>query len=128
MTTPHKELPGPRELRLQAQSSLLGLIPPRLRSVSFQLGPEFTWLRARFIFDGKPTEDEKEVCRIVVTEIEAAYWSLLKNSEEEFLDCPMDAVMQPLEIQVFRRCEEPWTNWPSQEPIQPPETTRGKCP
>lgn len=128
MNTPDGSRPGRNDLRLVAQSSLLGLVPPRLRSVSFQIGPHFSSLQARFIFDGSPTEDEKEVCRVALTEIEAAYWSLLESSEEEYLCCPMDQLMQPLEIEVYRRCEEPWTNWPSEEPIQPAQPTRGKAP
>lgn len=128
MSATRDKHPGPDALRITAQFALLGSIPPRLRSVSFRLAPDFSTLSSRFIFDGEPREEEKEVCRAAVAEIEAEYWSLLRESTEEFLCCPEPRKCEDHPIVVFRRCEAEWARWPSKEPIKPAQPTRGKAP
>jgi hypothetical protein len=76
--------PTESEVRLVAQRALLGEIPPRLRSVSFDIADDGRLrgrLRGRFEFDGDPTDEERECARVVMTNVVAALSPAISLSE-----------------------------------------------
>ena len=90
-------------LRLSAQRALLGNIPPSLRCASVEY--RGTDIACRFVFDGEPAEDDKELLSCAATEIIADYSEPFTISEEYL------AIRQPAEAPylrhiVFRRHEK----------------------
>src|SRR6266581_7719163 len=92
-------------LLLSAQRALIGEVPPRLRSVSFDLSQDGEELRARFEFDGDPTEDELECASVVMTNILADYSRNPRTFHEEVVAAPCPQKPQFLRLVVFYRNE-----------------------
>jgi hypothetical protein len=97
------------DLRLAAQRALLDEVPPRLRSVSFDLAGHQR-LRARFEFDGEPTDDELECARIVMTNILASLGSP-QCYVEDFVGNRFPSRRNHLPIIVYARNEDLWNSW-----------------
>ncbi len=102
-------LPTESELRLAAQRALLDEVPPRLRSVSFDIANDGR-LRGRFEFDGDPTDEERECASVVMTNIVAALSPSISITEE-FLFNPFPQRRNFLHIPVFARNEDAWNIW-----------------
>jgi hypothetical protein len=98
-------------LLLNAQRALLGEIPPRLRSVSFDLSPDGEELKARFEFDGDPTEDELECASVAMTNIFADYSKNHRKYTEEIINVPYPKKLNFLRLVAFLRNEDEWTSW-----------------
>jgi hypothetical protein len=90
------------EVRLVAQRALLGEVTPRLRCVSFDIADGR--LRARFEFDGDPTDEERECASVVMTNIIAALSPTILFTEE-FLANPFPHPCNSLTIRVYARNE-----------------------
>ena len=88
-------------LLLSAQRALLGEVPPRLRSVSFDLSLDGEELDARFEFDGEPTEDELECASIVMTNILADYSKNHRAYREQFVAAPCPQKSKFLRLVAF---------------------------
>lgn len=98
-------------VRLAAQRALLDEVPPRLRSVSFDLG-EGERLRGRFEFDGNPTEEERECASVVMTNM-IADLSATFSFSEEFVSNPYPQRRNFLSIAVYARNEDAFNSWTS---------------
>lgn len=98
-------------LLLNAQRALVGEVPPRLRSVSFDLSPDGEELDARFEFDGEPTEDELECARVAMTNILADYSENPRAYREQFVAVPCPLEPKFLRLIAFYRNEDEWTSW-----------------
>lgn len=99
------------KLLLSAQRALLGEVLPRLRSVSFDLSPDGEELKARFEFDGDPTDDELECASVVMTNIFADYSKNHRKYDEEFISVPCPKEPKSLRLIAFYRNEDKWTSW-----------------
>ena len=99
------------KLLLSAQRALLGEVPPGLRSVSFDLSPDGEELKARFEFDGEPTEDELECASVVMTNIIADYSTNHRKYVEEFVSVPYPTKLKFLRLVAFLRNEDAWKSW-----------------
>jgi len=97
------------EVRLAAQRALLDEVPPRLRSVSFDIADGWQ-LHARFEFDGHPTDEERECASVVMTNILAAL-SPSTSYSEDFLSNPFPQRRNFLPIAVYARNEDAWNSW-----------------
>jgi hypothetical protein len=92
-------------LKLSAQRALLGAVTRQLRSVSVDLDAERSLIRLRFIFDGEPSEWEREIASIASTEIISDFadgWVF----DEKFVSCPAPDRMEHLRMLVYLRNEE----------------------
>jgi hypothetical protein len=89
-------------IRLSAQRALWGAIPPRLRAVSVELIDHT--IRMRSIFDGGPTDAEREALSIAGTEMVADFTTPFVISEE-MLSVPYPAEMQHLRWLIYLRNE-----------------------
>ena len=98
-------------LLLSAQRALIGEVPPRLRSVSFDLSFDGEDLIARFEFDGEPVEDELECARVVMTNIVADYPKNHRSYREDFVCNPSPRKPKFLRLIAFYRNEDVWTTW-----------------
>ena len=101
--------PTESEVRLVAQRALLGEIPPRLRSVSFDIADDGR-LRGRFEFDGDPTDEERECASVVMTNVVAALSPAISLSEE-FVSNTFPKQRNFLPISVYARNEDAWNSW-----------------
>lgn len=99
------------KLMLYAQSALLGEVAPSFRAVSFSLSKNGEDLVARFIFDGEPSEEAKEVANVVLTSIFANYTGHQCNYTEEMLSVPYPNKMEHLPLLVYLRNEDDWNSW-----------------
>jgi hypothetical protein len=97
------------EIRLVAQQALLGEVPPRLRSVSFDIADDGR-LRARFEFDGDPTDEERECASVVMTNVLASLSPTISFSED-FASNPFPQRRNFLPILVYARNEDAWNSW-----------------
>lgn len=95
------------EVRLAAQRALLGEVPPRLRSISFDIVDGR--LRARFEFDGDPTDEERECASVVMTNIIAALSPTILFTEE-FVANRFPHPCNSLTIRVYARNEDAWNS------------------
>ena len=94
-----------------AQIALLGEVTPRLRSVSFDRKGEYDMLHARFVFDGEPTEDERDSASCVMGEVLSHFSRNHIDYREEFVACPRPRKIENLRLLAYLRNEEPWTVW-----------------
>ncbi|WP_212798298.1 hypothetical protein [Pseudomonas sp. St316] len=101
--------PSESEIRLAAQRALLGEIPPRLRSVSFDIADDGR-LRARFEFDGDPTDEERECASVVMTNILAMLGPTISYTED-FVSNIFPQHRDFLPISVYARNEDAWNSW-----------------
>jgi hypothetical protein len=97
------------EIRLVAQRALLDEVPPRLRSVSFDIADNRR-LRARFEFDGDPTDQEQECASVVMTNVLALLSPTISFSED-FASNPFPQRRNFLPILVYARNEDAWNSW-----------------
>lgn len=97
------------ETRLAAQRALLDEVPPRLRSVSFDINVKGR-LRGRFEFDGDPTDEERECASIVISNILAMLSPTISFSED-FASNPFPQPRSFLPIVVYARNEDAWNSW-----------------
>jgi len=90
-------------LRLSVQRALLGHIPPSLRSVSVEY--RGTEIAAYFVFDGEPSDDDKELLSCAASELISDYSDpyILK---EEYLAISYPAAIPFLRHTVFKRYEK----------------------
>lgn len=96
-------------LRLSAQTALLTHVTPHLRAVSVDIAPSQKLVKIRFIFDGQPSESDRDTAYCAGTEIIAQYpegWMI----DEEFVDCPAPRPMEHLRLLVYHRCEDDWVS------------------
>jgi hypothetical protein len=89
-------------LRLGAQRALLGNVPHSLRSASVEY--RGTDIACCFVFDGDPTEDDKDLLNCAATEILADYREPYTISEE-YLAIPAPIKAPCLRYIVFKRHE-----------------------
>lgn len=94
-----------------AQRALLGEVAPSFRAVSFELSADGKDLVARFIFDGEPSEEAKEVASIVLTNIFANYSKNHRSFKEEMLAVPYPEKMEHRPLLVYLRNEDSWNSW-----------------
>ncbi|MDP5460461.1 MULTISPECIES: hypothetical protein [Gammaproteobacteria] len=99
------------KLMLYAQSGLLGEVAPSFRAVSFSLSKDGEDLVARFIFDGEPSEEAKEVASVALTNILANYSKSHRSYTEEMLAVPYPNKMEHLPLLVYLRNEDDWNSW-----------------
>lgn len=99
------------KLMLHAQQALLGEVAPQFRAVSFQLSSDGEDLVARFIFDGEPTEEAKEVAGVALTSLLANYSENHRSYKEEMSACPYPEKMEHLPLLVYLRNEDDWSSW-----------------
>lgn len=97
------------EIRLAAQRALLDEVPPRLRSVSFDIADDGR-LRARFEFDGDATDEERECASVVMTNILATLSPTISFSED-FVSNSFPQRRNFLSIPVYARNEDEWNSW-----------------
>jgi hypothetical protein len=102
-------IPTEPELRLAAQRALLDEVPPRLRSVSFDIADDGR-LRGRFEFDGDPTDEERECASVVMTNILATLSPTISFAED-FASNPFPQRRNFLPILVYARNEDAWNSW-----------------
>jgi len=96
-------------IRLAAQRALLDEVPPRLRSVSFDIA-DVERLHARFEFDGDPTDEEQECASVVMTNILATLSPAISLSEN-VVSNPFPQRRNFLPILVYARNEDAWNSW-----------------
>lgn len=96
---------------LYAQQALLGEVAPQFRAVSFKLSTDGEDLVARFIFDGEPTEEDREVAGVGLTNLLANYSKNHRSYKEEMLACPYPGAMEHLPLLVYLRNEDNWSSW-----------------
>lgn len=99
------------KLMLYAQQALLGEVAPQFRAVSFRLSADGEELVARFIFDGEPTEEAKEVAGVALTNLLADYSKNHRSYKEEMLACPYPEKMEHLPLLVYLGNEDDWNSW-----------------
>ncbi len=99
------------QLMQHAQSALLGEVAPSFRAVSFQLSEDGEDFKARFIFDGEPSEEAKEVASVVLTNIIANYSKNHRSYSEEMVSVPYPNKMAYLPLLVYLRNEDEWNSW-----------------
>jgi hypothetical protein len=80
---------------------VLDEVPPRLRSVSFDIANDGR-LRGRFEFDGDPTDEERECASVVMTNILAALSPTISVSED-FVSNPFPQRRNFLPMPVYAR-------------------------
>lgn len=100
-------------LLLYAQAALLGEVAPSFRAVSFWISDDGEDFKARFIFDGEPSEEAKEVASVVLTNILANYTKNHRSYEEEMLSVPFPEKMVHLPLLAYLRNEDEWNSWSS---------------
>jgi hypothetical protein len=91
------------DLRLSSQRALLGNIPASLRSASVEYREKE--IACRFIFDGEPSEYDRELLSCAATEIIADYNELF-TINEEYLSVRHPSKMRYLQYLVFERHEK----------------------
>ncbi len=97
------------KLRAVAQVALTSHITPRVRAISLDILPEKSEIVFRAYSDGLLPESAREALACAVTEIQAAYPSDWRISEEHrILDAP--SAMQHLPLLVYARCEDDWVD------------------
>ncbi|MNF62086.1 MULTISPECIES: hypothetical protein [unclassified Pseudomonas] len=97
------------EIRLAAQRALLGEVPPRLRSVSFDVVDDGR-LHGRFEFDGDPTDEERECASVVMTNILAMLGPTISYTEDYVSNIfPQHCNFLP--FAVYARNEDAWNSW-----------------
>ncbi|MGN8250812.1 hypothetical protein [Pseudomonas sp. SMV7] len=106
---PSIAIPTESEIRLAAQRALLGEIPPRLRSVSFDIADNGR-LSARFEFDGDPTDEEIECASVVMTNILAMLGPTIFYTQD-LLSNLFPRHRDFLPIPVYARNEDAWNSW-----------------
>jgi hypothetical protein len=92
-------------LRLKAQRALLIHVTPALRAVSMDIDVDRHRVRARFIFDGKPSDPARDAAACAGTEILSDYpdgWDIT----EESVVCPAPSKIDHLRVLVCHRCED----------------------
>ena len=89
-------------LRLSAQRALWGQVPNTLRATSVEYG--LNVIRCRFIFDGEPSIDEKDILGDAAAEIIADFPSPF-IIEEEYIGIKYPERMSHLKYLVFLRYE-----------------------
>ncbi|MEP7706767.1 hypothetical protein [Paraglaciecola sp. 25GB23A] len=94
-----------------AQGALLGEVAPSFRAVSFKLSEDGEDFVARFIFDGEPSEESKEVASVVLTNILANYSKNHRSYKEEMLAVSYPNRMEHLPLLVYLRNEDEWNSW-----------------
>lgn len=99
------------KLMLYAQSALLGEVALSFRAVSFSLSEDGEDFVGRFIFDGEPSEEAKEVASVVLTNILANYTGNHRSYTEEMLSVPYPNKMEHLPLLVYLRNEDDWNSW-----------------
>lgn len=102
------------KLMQYAQNALLGEVAPSFRAVSFKLSLDGEDFVARFIFDGEPSEESKEVASVVLTNILANYSNNHRSYSEEMLAVPYPNRMEHLPLLVYLRNENDWNSWSKQ--------------
>ncbi len=90
------------DLRLSSQRALLGNIPTTLRSASVEYRD--TEIACRFVFDGEPSEYDRELLSCAASEIIADYNDPYTISEE-YLAVQYPSEMKYLQHIVFARHE-----------------------
>ncbi|MEM6192294.1 hypothetical protein [Shewanella scandinavica] len=99
------------KLMLYAQSALLGEVAPSFRAVSFELSSDGEDLTTRFIFDGEPSDDAKEVASVALTNLFSNYSKNHRSYKEEMLVVPYPEKMEHLSLLVYLRNEDDWNSW-----------------
>jgi hypothetical protein len=102
------------QLMQYAQAALLGEVAPSFRAISFQLSEDGEDFKARFIYDGEPSEEAKEVASVVLTNILANYSKNHRSYSEEHLSIPYPKEMGHLPLLVYLRNEDNWNSWTKQ--------------
>ena len=90
------------QIRLSAQRALLSQIQLSLRSVSIDIDERRIYFRC--IFDGEPTEYDRELMSTVASEIIADF-SAPYTIEEQYLSTKMTNEMNHLKYLVYLRHE-----------------------
>jgi hypothetical protein len=77
-----------------------------LRAVSADIDLDEHRVLVRFIFDGKPSDSQRDAAACAGTEIisDDPGWDI----PEEFIILPAPAKMDHLRLVVFQRSEDPW--------------------
>ena len=94
-------------LRLSAQRALLTHVTPSMRAVSVEIQPADRVVWMRFVFDGEPSPDAREVASCAHTEVLSDFadeWSV----ELEVIACRAPGRMAHRRWQVYHRCEDTW--------------------
>ncbi|UTW48073.1 hypothetical protein [Bacterioplanoides sp. SCSIO 12839] len=99
------------KLMQYAQGALLGEVAPSFRAVSFKLSKDGQDFAVRFIFDGEPSEDAREVANVALTNLLANYSQNHRSYKEEMLAVPYPEKMEHLPLLVYLRNEDDWNSW-----------------
>ncbi len=90
------------QIRLGAQRSLWGQVPPSLRAVSVDVDEQKVYFRC--IFDGEPTEYDWELMSVAATEIIADFPAPY-TIEEDYLTVKAPNEMSHLKYLIYLRHE-----------------------
>ena len=100
-------------LRLGCQVALLGVVTRNLRAVTCDWDEKM--ITMRFVFDGEPTEWQRELCEVAATEVVADF--SVHHITTEFISHPFPENIRPLYLKelVYLRWEpseyEPYESW-----------------
>ena len=89
------------------QRALLTHITPSMRAVSVEVRPAHPVAWMRFVFDGEPSADAREVASCAHTELVTDFvdeWPV----ELELVACPAPGHMEHRRWLVYHRCEDAW--------------------
>lgn len=95
--------PSKNDLMISCHHSLLGAIPNKLRGLTVAL--ENGTLHWKGYFNGKPTEEEKEILSVACTEVLADF-PIIKDVKEEYLTHLHPLKMEMLQFWAFLRWEQ----------------------
>lgn len=105
-------------IRLSAQRALLTHVTPSMRAVSVEVQPAAQTAWMRFVFDGEPSPDGREVASCAHTELLTDFVDEY-SVELELVACPAPARMVHRRWLVYERCEDSWVR--DAEPPAPPD-------
>lgn len=91
-------------VRLGAQRALWGQVPPSLRAVSMEIDRNRSTIYVRCIFDGEPSEYDRELLSVAATEVIADY-SEPFTIEDEYIDITCPNPMSHLRLLIYLRHE-----------------------
>ena len=95
--------PSNVNLKLSAQRALWGHIPPILRSVSLEYKNHKIFFQC--VYDGEPSEDDKELLSMAGTEIAADFPDHIEEFVEQHLAVKFPEKVPDLENLVYLRHE-----------------------
>ena len=112
-------------VRVSAQRALLGTVLPSMRAVSLDVTPDLKKISCRFHFEAEPTFSEKEDAFSIFGEIYSDFWQSIEEENIECIACTPPNEPECLRLQVYRRCEFEWVQWPVQLGAQRDEPASG---